>query len=247
MARLNSFHLPPESWPTPGSGLPYLLEGAEARHLLKVLRTPPGERVRLFDGRGRDGLFVLERVEGGRAVLAPESLTERPEPADQLVLALGWNKSGRRDWLLEKAVELRALGLAFWRAARSQGDPPVAPKETWTEKMIQAAKQCGNSRLPEVHVLTGGVPGLIEFARTFERCYLFWENAEASLIPRPEDLGRGRVLAVLGPEGGLEPEEAARLLEAGFKPASLGDSILRWETAALLCMGLAHLGRRNEP
>ena len=40
-----------------------------------------------------------------------------------------------------------------------------------------------------------------------------------------------------------EPEEAARLLEAGFKPASLGDSILRWETAALLCMGLAHLDR----
>ncbi len=242
MARLNSFHLPPESWPADPDG-PFVLDGAEARHLLKVLRAAPGERLRLFDGQGREGLFLLERAEGGRALLAPQSVVTLPEPADRLVLALGWHKSGRRDWLLEKAVELGARGLAFWRGARSQGDPPAAPKDTWQDKLVQAAKQCGAAWLPQLIVIPDGIDGLAAFAQGFDQCYLCWEKAEARCLPPPGSLGRGRVLVALGPEGGLEEAEADRLLTAGFRPLSLGSSILRWETAALLCMGLAHLDR----
>lgn len=242
MARLNSFYLPPESWPMDQTGA-HVLDGAEARHLLKVLRAGPGERLRLFDGQGREGLFVLDRAEGGKAVLIPESVTALPAPENRLVLALGWNKSSRRDWLLEKAVELGAWGLAFWRGARSQGEPPAAPKDTWQDKLVQAAKQCGNPWLPQLVVIPGGIDGLAAFARGFEQCYLCWEKAETRHMPRPGDLGQGRVLVVLGPEGGLDEAEADRLLAAGCKPLSLGTSVLRWETAALLCMGLAHMDR----
>jgi len=246
VTRLNSFHLPAESWPGNQNG-PWVLDGPEARHLLKVLRAAPGERLRLFDGQGREGLFVLESAERGRALLTPESITALPLPQDRLVLALGWNKSSRRDWLLEKAVELGAWGLAFWRAERSQGEPPTAPKDSWQDKLVQAAKQCANPWLPQLAVIPGGIQGLAAFAQGFEQCYLCWEKAETRHLPAPGDLGRGRVLVVLGPEGGLEPVEADRLLEAGFRPLSLGPSVLRWETAALLCMGLAHLDRGSRP
>lgn len=242
MARLNSFYLAPESWPLDPTGA-HVLDGAEARHLLKVLRAGPGERLRLFDGQGREGLFALDRAEGNKAVLRPESVTALPAPENRLVLALGWNKSSRRDWLLEKAVELGAWGLAFWRGTRSQGEPPAAPKDTWQDKLVQAAKQCGNPWLPQLAVIPGGIDGLAAFAQGFEQCYLCWEKAEIRHMPRPGDLGQGRVLVVLGPEGGLDQAEADRLLAAGFKPLSLGNSVLRWETAALLCMGLAHMDR----
>ena len=121
MPRLNSYHLPPDEWPDNATA-PVHLEGPEARHLLGVLRAKPGVELRLFDGAGRSGLFRLVGVEGkASATLEILSLDQEPRPVRGVTLALGWNKSSRRDWLLEKSVELDALGLTFWQAARSQG------------------------------------------------------------------------------------------------------------------------------
>jgi len=243
MARLNSYHLLPELWPGQDQAR-VLLTGPEARHLLGVLRAKPGDTVRLFDGQGRWGLFQLVAVSGkDRAELEAQSLTMEPRPASGLVLALGWNKSSRRDWLLEKAVELDALGLLFWAAARSQGEPPQVAKDSWREKSVQAAKQCGATWLPELGVLAGGVEGLVRVAAEYDGCYMLDEGATLDARPDPAALAAGRNLVVLGPEGGLERSEAERLARAGFEPLSLGPRPLRWETAALYCLSLAHFGR----
>lgn len=239
MSRLNSFHLPSERWPVQGGEV--LLEGPEAKHLLQVLRTPAGAVVRLFDGQGNDGLFEL--LSGGKktARLRAQQLTVHPRPAAGLTLALGWNKSSRRGWLMEKGVELRAQGLAFWRAARSQGTPPPV-KDSWQEKLIQSAKQCGSNWLPELACLDNGIDGLLAFGQEFDRKFLLWESPDAPVLLRPSMLTAGRCLAALGPEGGLESTEVERLVAAGFEPVTLGDSILRWETAALHCLSLSLYG-----
>lgn len=240
MARLNSYHLLPELWPAQ-EGARVQLTGPEARHLLGVLRAKIGDTVRLFDAAGRWGLFQIIAVSGkDRAELSAQSLAVEPRPANGLVLALGWNKSSRRDWLLEKAVELDALGLLFWTAARSQGEPPKAAKDSWSDKCVQAAKQCGAAWLPELGVVPGGVDGLIRIAADFHGCYMLDEGAAVEALPDPGLLATGRNLLVVGPEGGLERAEAERLAQAGFKALSLGPRPLRWETAALYCLGLAH-------
>lgn len=242
MSRLNSFHLPASHWPSPAEpGQTVTLDGAEARHLLGVLRARPGEVVRLFDGQGHHGRFLLREVKSkNAAVLEVLETFSEARPASGLVLALGWSKSSRRDWLLEKAVELDAAGLWFWRGARSQGEPPPAPKDTWQDKLVQSAKQCGAVWLPELCCLSGGPAGLIgEFPR-FASVTLLWEGAEASAILRPESFRSGLHLGIVGPEGGLDEAEARQFLDAGARPASLGPRPLRWETAALLCLGLAH-------
>ncbi|MGE4292278.1 MAG: 16S rRNA (uracil(1498)-N(3))-methyltransferase [Desulfovibrio sp.] len=246
MSRLNSFHLPPDRWPGPEGEV--LLEGTEAKHMLQVLRTPTGSVVRLFDGLGRDGLFEL--LPGGKktARLRVQHIAEHPRSQAGLTLALGWNKSSRRGWLLEKSVELCADGIAFWRAARSQGEPPLV-KDSWQEKLIQSAKQCGNPWLPELACLSGGLDGLLAFGQGFTRRFLLWESSAASVLLRPSmispGLCQGRCLAVLGPEGGLEPEEVDRLTRGGFEPVTLGKSVLRWETAALHCLSLAFYGAQR--
>lgn len=239
MTRLNSYHLPKHLWP--GENEPARLEGPEAKHLLGVLRARAGETVRLFDGSGRHGLFEITEVSGkSRAELKRLSETMEPAPLRGVTLALGWNKASRRDWLLEKGVELGALGIVFWQAARSQGDMPRDPKESWLEKAVQAAKQCQSAWLPSFEVVHGGVEGLLRVAARYDGCYVLYEGASPSEVLDPRRLATGRTLVVLGPEGGFEEREAARLAEAGFVLASLGPRPLRWETAALSCLALAH-------
>ncbi len=239
MARLNSYHLPPECWPGPDGKA--TLDGPEARHLLCVLRARVGEAVRLFDGVGRHGLFELTTaVSKSKAELRRLSETIEPAPTRGVTLALGWNKASRRDWLLEKSVELGALGILFWQAARSQGDMPGEPKTSWTEKCVQAAKQCQSAWLPELGVLAGGIDALLRIAADHDGCYVLYEGAGPQSLLAPKSLVRGRSLVVLGPEGGFEEREAARLTEAGFSLLSLGPLPLRWETAALSCLALAH-------
>ena len=242
MTRLNSYHLPRHLWPAQGELAQ--LQGQEARHLLGVLRARVGETVRLFDGCGRHGLFELVETSGRSAArLRPLEEFLEPEPRDGVTLALGWNKASRRDWLLEKGVELGARGIVFWLAARSQGDMPGAPKESWTDKCVQAAKQCGSAWLPDIAMIEGGVDGLVRVAADFDECYVLYEGAPASALLDPARLARGRVLLALGPEGGLEEREVAKLQEGGFAWASLGPLPLRWETAALSCLALAHHAR----
>lgn len=217
------------------------LDGPEARHLLGVLRASLGDTLRLFDGQGRHGLFEIAEINSkNAALLRPLSFSEEPAPVRGVTLALGWNKSSRRDWLLEKGVELGALGILFWQSARSQGAMPPQAKDSWREKCVQAAKQCHLAWLPELGVVSGGLEGLLRIAANFDGCYVLYEGADSLALLDPASLVCGRSLVVLGPEGGLEEREAARLAEAGFVWASLGPAPLRWETAALSCLALAH-------
>ncbi|EGB13686.1 protein of unknown function DUF558 [Pseudodesulfovibrio mercurii] len=244
MARLNTFFLSPDQWPAVAGDV-VVLSGPEARHMGTILRTERSQTVRLFDGHGRDGLFTVRDIAKNRAELEALELAEHPASATGLTLAIGWGKSKRRDYLLEKTVELQGAGLIFWQAARSQGSLPDDPKETWTEKFVQAAKQCGAVWLPELDTVSGGVDGLIPLAGRFDHCYLAWEAEEAVTPLSPVMLSKGRTLVVIGPEGGFDPDEADRLVRAGFGPVTLGPSILRWETAAVYCLSLAMFGAQD--
>lgn len=241
MARQDSFFLPPGEW-TP----PFRLEGDEARHAVKVLRLGPGGRLRLFDGQGREGVFVVESVKGGLN-LRQEDESFSPRPTRETWLALGWNKSARRGWLMEKAVELGASGIMFWRSARSQGSMPDEPKDTWLAQLVAGAKQCGNPWLPSVEMVQGGAAGLIERCRDFSGRFLPWESPDVKQGLANRDLtAPGSRVFVLGPEGGLTDEEASLFTRDGFRAVTLGPRPLRWETAALLCLGLSWWGA-NQP
>jgi 16S rRNA (uracil1498-N3)-methyltransferase len=236
MTHPDAFYLPP-----PAFAAPFVLTGGEAAHCLRVLRKGPGEVVRLFDGLGNEGIFTIVAVARDRVELAPVSLGQEPQPRTRLHLAAGFSRSARRDFFLEKAVELGAAGIIFWQAARTQGRMPDAPKDAWTATCVAAAKQCGAARLPALSTVPGGAPGLVRsLGSRFDRCYLLWEAPDASRRLVPDDLaGPGDVLCVLGPEGGLADEEVRSFLEAGLIAVSLGRRVLRWETAGLAVLALA--------
>ena len=236
MSRPDAFYIPPEAFAPP-----YALTGGEAGHCTRVLRKKPGEIVRAFDGCGREGLFCITALARDRVDLEPQSLAEVPRPHPRLHLAAGFSRSARRDFFLEKAVELGAAGILFWQAARSQGRMPDAPKASWQAALVAAAKQCGAAWLPELTVVQGGAAGLVAAGseERYARRYLLWEAPGLERRLALADLGApGDALFVLGPEGGLEEAEAQTFLTGGYTPVSLGERVLRWETAALAVLAL---------
>lgn len=234
MGRPDAFFIPPEAF-----AAPYALTGGEANHCAKVLRKQPGDTLRAFDGQGRDGLFTITTLSRSRVELDPISLAVAPRPTRRLHLAAGFSRSARRDFFLEKAVELDAAGILFWQAERSQGKMPGEPKEAWTTALITAAKQCGAARLPTLGLAASAAALAAATGQGFVRRYLLWEDPGVAHHLTPADLAEpGDTLCVVGPEGGLSDAEARLFIDAGFVPVTLGARVLRWETAALAVLAL---------
>lgn len=236
---MRNFYLEPEKWREP-----YTINGQEASHISKVLRLKAGEHIQLMDGHGRRGDFEITQVKSGSVTCSPVSIVEHQPPSGRCWLAAAYTKATRRSFMLEKSVELEAGGVWFWQAEFSQAKVPNDAKEKWQAELVAGAKQSANPWLPEVKTLPGGATELAEAGKRFQRRFLLWEDAYRGQMLRPEDL-QGRlkttedVLFVMGPEGGLSRREVDIFIQYGFKPVSLGRRILRWETAAVLCLGLS--------
>ena len=238
---MHTFFLPAEAWHKP-----YQVTGQEARHLVSVLRIKIGETVRLLDGEGREGLFTVSEIGKRHVSLVPQDILLHDRPKGGVTLAIGYGRGLRRGWLLEKAVELEAEAIWFWQADRSQGKVPDESKETWLSQMAAGAKQSLNPWLPTLETLPGGVDELIKKRRDFDKGVVLWEGDTRGIVLSMNNLAPlERILFVLGPEGGFSEREITRLIKADFTPVSLGNRILRWETAAMLCLGLTWWARQQ--
>ena len=229
------FYLPPEAWREP-----YRLTGTEAGHATRVLRLQVRDTIHLLDGQGREGAFRITGL-GKRGVeLEVIGIWNHPRPASRPILAAGWTRAARRGWFLEKAVEFEAAGIWLWQAQRSQFPAPPDIGKGWQGQLIAGAKQCRNPWLPELRVLPGGVRELIVAASGCERRFALLESDYSPAAPLTPDLlaPAGDAVYVIGPEGGFAPDEVRALLDAGFCGVTLGRRVLRWETAAMLCLGL---------
>lgn len=235
MSRLNTFYLAPDLWQEP-----FILEGEEAHHLLTVLRSRPGQKLRLIDGLGGWGIFTLEKGERKKAYL---NLVERhtdPHPPFPLTLAVAWSKHLRRSYVLEKAVELGATNVWFWTATRSQGKPQEDTYHAWQRSLLAAAKQCESTWIPKVQVFAD-LTTLVQASQSQGVKMVCWEEAGTSALINPHLLPHTQgTLVVIGPEGGLEDKEVREMQNAGFQVISLGSSILRFETAAVFILSLYH-------
>ena len=239
---MHTFYLSPGQW-----NAPLELSGQEAHHLSRVLRLHPGEEILLLDGMGRVATCVISAISKQKVSLDLHHESYVPRPSSGVVLAVGWGKEARRGWILEKSVELEAEGLWFWQAERSQFPVPSDIKETWIASLVAGAKQCRNPWLPELRTLPGGVSELIRMSQEFDHCHVLVEDGltmdgflDESSLALP-----GRTLCVIGPEGGYTDKEVAKLREAGFRSLSMGTRVLRWETAAMMALGL-HWWKRQE-
>lgn len=214
------------------------LADSEGNHV-RALRLSPGDPVRVTDGRG--GLWHGELRPDGRVRLRRPAEAPPPVPVE---LAFGVAARDRTLWLVEKAVELGALGLQPVEMSRSRSVADAGRSEAFWEKArkraVSALKQCGGARLPEIrpvcelHVYLAHAGGAVGPRLLLDR------GGEVTLRQGlAEWSGDPPARILLGPEGGLGDEERAACLEAGFRPVALGRRVLRFETAATAALAVA--------
>jgi 16S rRNA (uracil1498-N3)-methyltransferase len=212
---------------------PVTLDGPEAHHLAVVCRLRPGDRVRLFNGDGRE-YAALVREAGKRRVELEVTGAERPERElpFRLGVAAPLPKGDRAQFLLEKLTELGAASFTPLQTARSVVHPREAKLDKLQRHVIEASKQCGRNVLLEVGPLTDWA----EFCRRegLPRRRLLAHPGTGLPGPAGED-----IVVAVGPEGGFTEEEVELARAAGWQVVGLGPRILRVETAALVMAILA--------
>jgi len=219
------------------------LPAAVAHHAARVLRLREGDAITLFNGEGGEFDARLSRVEP-KSVLAAvgaHRVVERESPLD-VTLMQGLASAERMDWVMQKAVELGVAAIAPITMARSvtRLDSARAAKraEHWRSVIVASCEQCGRNRLPLLRPLGDFGAALVSPDAASP---VIVSDAALSLVLSP---GEGRSLAkfdrpegairvLIGPEGGLAPDELSAAKRAGFQPAIFGPRVLRTETAGI--------------
>lgn len=220
------------------SGNQIVLSGPEGRHAAAVRRIRVGEVVDLVDGRGTR--CTCEVVAVGRDSLTCQ-VTARgfePQPQPRLTLVQALAKGGRGELAVELATEVGVDEIVPWAAARSIVKASK-PLDRWEATAREAAKQSRRSWFP---VITSPMTT----AQVIElpvQLLVLHEGASMRLSDCP--LPVGDLGLVVGPEGGISPEELAALQEAGAAVVRLGGSVLRTSTAGAVAAALvsARTGR----
>jgi len=228
---------PPKSLPrlfvrTPlSAGASVVLDAAQANYLGNVMRLGIGAELLLFDGQSGEWLARVSDAGRKSMSLTVERRTREAESVPDIWLAFAPVKRAQTDWLVEKATELGAARLL-----------PVITQRTIAERVklerleaitIEAAEQCGRTRLPEIATPLGLKP-LLELRDERRRVYFADESGGEVAAQAFEP---GPALILIGPEGGFTDEERTLIRAApNAVPISLGPRILRAETAALAAL-----------
>jgi len=220
--------------PPLATGAEIALPTGAAHHAARVLRLAAGAAVTLFDGEGGECAARLTRVDG-RGVVARIDARRAVERESPLAITLiqGLAAADRMDYAIRKAVELGVTAIVPVRTERSVArldrERALRRVEHWRQIVIGACEQCGRNRLPAIRTPCD----LLEWLRTPS-------STSSRLLPAPDatqGLAQlappgGAIEILVGPEGGLAPEESAAALAAGFRAVRLGPRILRTETVA---------------
>lgn len=221
------------------------LSGPEGRHAVSVRRLAPGEEIVLTDGTGRGAYGVVAAV-SGKDVLDVEvrELRAEPEPAVRITVVQALPKGDRGELAVETMTEAGVDAVVPWAAARCvtqwRGERGAKALAKWRSTAREAAKQARRLQFPSVADLmtTRQVAELLSGA---DFAGVLHEEGSAALAAAPLPT-TGSLVLVVGPEGGVSPEEIAAFAAAGAGAFRLGPTVLRTSTAGVAAASLL-LGR----
>lgn len=224
---------------------PRQLDEEAARYVGRVHRLREGEAFVAFDPeQGLEAQGVVMGSRRGRVQCEIGQLSRATCVSEVAAwLLLGVCKGDRFEWAIREATALGVTDIVPVRMARSASAGTKADgkrMDRWRRIVVEGSRQSGRGDIPRLHgpMDLGGVGEKLP-ADVTRVC--LWEGATEPAGSWLREGGRGLALMV-GPEGGLEPQEAADARALGFVTVSLGSTILRTETAVVAALGAWKLG-----
>jgi len=216
-----------------------VLSEEESRHCLQVLRHKEGDTINLIDGKGYFWQAEICRIESKKCVLKPlsKSFDTKNQRNYYLHIAVAPTKNiERMEWLVEKCTEIGIDEISFVLCSRSER------KEIKLERLekiaVQAMKQSQRAFLPKINAMEK-LPKFLENVSQQNKWIAHLGGSEKKFFGQMVS-ENSQYCVLIGPEGDFSPEEVVLACAKGFEAISLGNAVLRTETAALLvCAGLA--------
>ena len=209
------------------------LTGDEAEHLVRVLRTEVGQVYEISDN---DKLYLAEVETARKSQVTFKVLEELPAPAEEaeIILVAALIKFDRFEWIVEKATELGVAHIWPFEATRTErglAQASVKRRERWQKIAHEASQQARRARLPIISETedfnwAAGMDADVKLMLDEES-----ETAILKCLPAARSV-KDKVALLLGPEGGWTEEERKAAHEHGWVSCSLGQTVLRAETAA---------------
>jgi len=237
MNSLSRYYLSRSQW----SAQQLILTGDEAHHCYRVLRSKVGDLVEVFDGEGAAVTGEIMELGKDRVLIAPTAEVTTSPREKPIHLCQAIPKGGNMELIVQKAVELGVSTIQPLITAHTIARAEQLRKKQikWQRIALEACKQCGQNYLPEIHpaipyaewvkqqepesghlrIIAALHPSSIPFAQVFS------EPAQSARL-------------LVGPEGDFSDTEYEQAFKAGFHAVSLGDIVLRVETATLYCLSV---------
>jgi len=215
------------------SGSTIVLDGPEGRHAATVKRIGVGEQVLLADGVGHRAEAIVEGVGPGELHLRVQAIMLQPQPNSRFVLVQALAKGDRDEQAIEAATELGVDEVVPWQAARSvviwRGERAARSLRKWESIVLAAAKQSRRTRVPLVSE-PANHQAVIQRIEQASLALVLHEDAERVLagLELPPS---GDVVLIVGPEGGISPDELSAFETAGAVAVRLGHNVLRSSSA----------------
>lgn len=246
---MQRYFIPPEQFQ---EGI-VVITGEDARHIGKVMRGRPGDKVIVSDGVAREALAEIEHIEQDRVTaVIVERLDMTSEPWVQVTIAQSLPKGDKMETVIQKCTEIGAVAFVPFLSARTvvQYDAKKEGKrlERWRKIAKEAAEQSHRNRIPDITPPLSWKELLDSFAGYDLVCYCYEKEHGHQLrdviVPFMEQIAeksrwqrtQPRLLLVIGPEGGFTEEESLAAEQAGACSTGLGRRILRAETAGMTAL-----------
>ena len=221
----------------------------ELAHHLRVRRIQVGESFPVFDGNGQIAQANLLSLTGksGLAELSEIRTDTHRETPYAITLAQGLAGGDKMDWIVEKAVETGVQIIAplqcdrsVLKLTRSSDQERAQKRRAHWEGIIQAAcEQCDRTVLAQLEPIQTFAAYLQASQKPTLKLLLSPDATKSMysvlMATEPQDL-----ILMIGPEGGHSPEEEAQAQAAGYQIVSLGERVLRTETAGLVAISTVH-------
>ena len=228
-------------------GMAYM-SGRDAEHV-QVLRMRPGEDMILCDGQGTDYKCRLVKADKEQVEAEVIEVVRCPaEPSVKVTVLCGLPKGDKTDYIIQKCVEAGAHEIMFFNSNRcvAKAGKIENKLERWQRIAEEAAKQSGRGIIPQVSWL-GELAEAFDVAVKKDLALFMYETGEREALDKVlrDNAGISTAAIITGPEGGFAPFEAELAKIVGLHICSMGERILRCETAPVVALTAAMYATGN--